>query len=118
MISSFCGLHEAGSNCIVRGPDLCGGTMFELAEALFECRLFVPLATFVASPRGPSPVFIGGSDLCLFADAIQVSSGRGLRTDFDGSLWRPLGIPTELERSGMAFGEVGFSPTICVIVGG
>jgi hypothetical protein len=30
-------------------------------------------------------------------------------------LWRPLAMPTELERSGMAFGEVGFSPTICVV---
>jgi hypothetical protein len=91
--------------------------MFELAEALFECRRFVPLAIFVTSPRGLAPEFIGGRDLCLIADAIQVSSGRGLRTDFEGSLWRPLGIPTELERSGMAFGEEGFSPTICAVVG-
>ena len=92
--------------------------MFELAEALFECRRFVPLVIFVTSPRGLAPELTEGSDLCLFADAIQVSSGRGLRTDFEGSLWMPLETPTELERSGMAFGEVGFSPTICVIVGG
>ena len=117
MISSFCGLHEAGSNCAAPGAGLWGETMFELAEALFECRLFVPFAIFVASPRRPAPVVTGGSDLCLFVDAIQVSSGRGLRTDFEGSLWRPFAIPTELERSGMAFGEVGFSPTIWGVVG-
>ena len=92
--------------------------MFELAEALFECRLLVPLAIFVASPRGPAPALIEGRDLCLFAAAIQVSSGSGFRTDFEGSLWRPLGIPTELERSGMAFGEEGFSPDICKVVRG
>ena len=118
MISSFCRLHEAGSNWAVPGAGFCGGTMFELAEALFECRFFVPLDIFVASPKGPTPVLIGGSDLCLLADAIQVSSGRGLRTDFEGSLWRPFCTPTELERSGMAFGEVGFSPTICDVGGG
>ena len=51
-------------------------------------------------------------DLCLFAGEIQVFSGRGLRTDFEGSRWMPLLRPTELERAGIAFGEVGFSPTI------
>src|SRR4051812_31176743 len=104
MISSFCGLHEAGSNCAASGAGFCGGTMFELAEALFECRFLVPFAIFAASSRGGAPALTDGTDLCLFADAIHVSSGRGLRTDFDGSLWRPLVIPTELERSGMAFG--------------
>jgi hypothetical protein len=117
MICSFCGLHEAGSNCAALGAGLCGGTMFELAEALFECR-FVLLFIFVPSPKGPVPELIGGSDLRLFADAIQVSSGRGFRIDFDGSLWRPLGMPTELERSGMAFGEIGLSPTICMVAVG
>jgi len=91
--------------------------MFELAEALFECR-FVLLFIFVPSPKGPVPELIGGSDLRLFADAIQVSSGRGFITDFNGSLWRPLAMPTELERSGMAFGEIGLSPTICVVAVG
>src|SRR3954447_2182364 len=114
MICSFCGLHEAGSNCAAAGAGLCGGTMCELAEALFECRLVLSVI-FVTSPKGPLPELIGGSDLRLLADAIQVSSGGGFRTDFDGSFWRPLAMPTELERSGMAFGEVGFSPTICVV---
>ena len=117
MICSFCGLHEAGSNCAAPGAGLCGGIMFELAEALFECR-FVSLFIFVTSPKRPVPELIGGSDLRLFADAIQVSSGRGFRTDFDGSLWRPLAMRTELERSGMAFGEIGLSPTICVVAVG
>src|SRR5205814_5131037 len=109
MISSFCGLHAVGSNCAAPGAGFFGGTMFELAEALFECRFFVPFAIFAASPRGAAPALIEGSDLCLCAEAIHVSSGRGLRTDFDGSLWRLLVIPTELTRSGMAFGEIGFS---------
>jgi hypothetical protein len=102
----------------VPGAGLCGGTMFELAEALFECRRFVPSFIFVISPKGLVPELIGGSDLRLFADAIQLSSGRGFTIDFDGSLWRPLVMPTELERSGMAFGGVGFSPTICVVAVG
>ena len=118
MICSFCGLHEAGSKCAVPGAGLCGGTIFELAEALFECRRFVPSFIFVTSPKRPAPELIVGSDLRLFADAIQVSSGRGFRIDFDGSLWRPFAMPTELERSGMAFGEIGFSPTICVVAVG
>jgi hypothetical protein len=117
MICSFCGLHEAGSKCAAPGAGLCGGTIFELAEALFECRRFVPSFIFVTSPKGSVPL-IGGSDLRLFVDAIQVSSGRGFRIDFDGSLWRPFAMPTELERSGMAFGEIGFSPTICVVAVG
>ena len=91
--------------------------MFELAEALFEC-CFVSLFMFVTSPKRPVPEVIEGSDLRLFADAIQLSSGRGFRTDFDVSLWRPLAMPTELERFGMAFGEIGLSPTICVVAVG
>lgn len=78
----------------------------------------MPLAIFVISPTGLAPAFIGGSDLCLNVDAIQLSSGRGLRTDLEGSLWTPFGIPTELERSGIALGEVGFSPTIWLDVDG
>lgn len=86
MISSFCGLHEAGSKSAVLGPGLCGGTVFELAEALFECRRFVPLEIFVTSLTGLAPGFVGSSDLCLVADAIQLSSDIGLRTDLEGSL--------------------------------
>jgi hypothetical protein len=69
----------------------------------------VPLAVFVTSPIGLAPAFIEGSDLYLNADAIQLSSDRGLRTDLEGSLWTPFGISTELDRSGIALGEVGFS---------
>ena len=57
MICSFCGLHEAGSNCAEPGAGLRGGNMFELAEARFECR-FVPLFIFVTSPKGLVPELI------------------------------------------------------------
>jgi hypothetical protein len=68
----------------------------------------VPLAVFVISPIGLAPAFIGGSDLYLNADAIQLSFGRGLRIDLEDSLWTLFGISTELDRSGIALGEIGF----------
>lgn len=54
-----------------------------------------------------------GIDFCLLAGEIQLSSGSGLRTDFEGVLVMPLITPVELDLSGMALGEVGFSPSIC-----
>ena len=68
---------------------------------------------FVESPRGTDEyVKVGGEgiDLCLFVGDIQLSSGRGLRTDFEAGLAMPFVTPVELDRAGMALGEVGFSP--------
>lgn len=53
-----------------------------------------------------------GIDLCLLAGEIQLSSGRGLRTSLEGGLVTPFITPVELERVGIALGEVGFSPSI------
>lgn len=88
----------------------------EAPEAFFECpRAGTPFLTLVESPKGvgeDTKVFGEGIDLCLFAGEIQLSSGRGLRTGLEGGLDSPFVTPVELDRAGIAFGDVGFSSSI------
>jgi hypothetical protein len=117
MIFSFTDDHcEMSSGRAGFDGDLSRCTV-EVPEAFFECpRAGTPFLRFVDSPRGAGEkinVFGEGMDLCLFAGEIQLSSGRGFRTGLEGGLESAFITPVELDRVGMAFGEVGFSPSIC-----
>ena len=116
MIFSFSGNHcEKSSGRGGFDKALCSCDM-ELPEVFLECFLRgTPLLTFAESLRGvgeyPSGI-VEGIAWSLFAGEIQQSSGSGLRTDLEGGQVIALMTPVELDRVGMALGEVGFSPNI------
>lgn len=88
MIFSFADDHcEMSSGRSGLDKDLCLCKV-ELPEAFLECFLAgTPFLRFVESPSGVGENGRGagaGIDLCLLAGEIQLSSGRGLRTDLGG----------------------------------
>lgn len=82
MISSFCFVHPSA---IVDLFLACVLLTLSGTEAFLECRLLTtPLEVLVVSVSGPAPLDTVGIDCWLFEDAIQLSSGSGFSTDFDG----------------------------------
>jgi hypothetical protein len=77
--------------CVLEGCDLC-----------LECVRF----TLLDLSTRPWDI-VGGMEWCLGSRDIQDSSGKGLRTDFEGWCCRPLTKPVDEVRAGMALGDVG-----------
>ncbi len=116
MIFSFSAVHcEISSGRSGFDKDLCRCSV-ELPDAFLECFLEgIPFLRLLESLTAVDAKVMGAVEaivLSLFAGEIQLSSGRGFSTDLEGCPVILLMTPVELDRVGMALGEVGFSLNI------